>query len=146
MSSRNPAHFPINNDTFMNELTYETALAELESIVETLEKGDLEISQLTPKLRSLLPSYCSCPQSMNGFAVRRMYCCSRYDSSSIPSPSWRRLPDTSAESATSPRRNGAKILGQDTSRRGQKPTFGSTHGSGLRGILKKLRDNPLPLA
>lgn len=35
----------------MNELTYETALAELESIVETLEKGDLEISQLTPKLR-----------------------------------------------------------------------------------------------
>lgn len=51
MSSRNPAHFPINNDTFMNELTYETALAELESIVETLEKGDLEISQLTPQLR-----------------------------------------------------------------------------------------------
>lgn len=35
----------------MNELTYETALAELESIVETLEKGDLEISQLTPQLR-----------------------------------------------------------------------------------------------
>lgn len=35
----------------MNELTYETALAELESIVETLEKGDLEISQLTSQLR-----------------------------------------------------------------------------------------------
>lgn len=51
MPSRNPARFPINNDTFMNELTYETALAELESIVETLEKGDLEISQLTPQLR-----------------------------------------------------------------------------------------------
>ncbi len=45
----------------MNNLTYETALAELESIVANLEKGDLEISQLTPQLRRAqqLLAYCN---------------------------------------------------------------------------------------
>ncbi len=34
-----------------NDLTYESALSELESIVGTIEKGSLEISQLSPMLR-----------------------------------------------------------------------------------------------
>lgn len=34
-----------------NDLTYESALSELESIVGTIEKGSLEIRQLSPMLR-----------------------------------------------------------------------------------------------
>ena len=43
-----------------NELTYESALAELEAIVEKIEKGSLEISQLSPMLRRAqeLLKYC----------------------------------------------------------------------------------------
>ena len=43
-----------------NELTYESALAELETIVEKIEKGSLEISQLSPMLRRAqeLLKYC----------------------------------------------------------------------------------------
>ena len=35
----------------MTNLTYETALAELESIVSSLEKGDFELSKMTSQLR-----------------------------------------------------------------------------------------------
>ena len=35
----------------MTDYTYETALAELETIVSNLEKGDLELGKMTSQLR-----------------------------------------------------------------------------------------------
>ena len=48
----------------MTNLTYETALAELESIVSSLEKGDFELSKMTSQLRRAMELLAFCNEKL----------------------------------------------------------------------------------